>query len=180
MAGISANGNPKLSLAFAPAELKSLFQIRALVAQATGLCRPATRRMEGRECCQPMRTGFFCTSVTPFRSAGRRPAQAGRLFYPFFKQALRKVSFASYRKPKLSDCAQRAMPQSCTAVAQISNLLYRGFPIRNPRKIRESANRRRPAEWNSAIQQIGNLRHKFGRSTQPRLRRYDPGRYSID
>ena len=65
-----------------------------------------------------------------------------------------------------------SIPQSCVAVAQISNLLYRGFPIRKPGKVRASANRRRPAEWNSAIQQIGNLRYESSCSTQPRLRHY--------
>ena len=64
------------------------------------------------------------------------------------------------------------MPQSCPAVAQISNLLCRGFPIRKPGKVCASANRRRPAEWNSAIQQIENLRYESGRSTQPRLEHY--------
>jgi hypothetical protein len=49
-----------------------------------------------------------------------------------------------------------------TVVAQISNLPYRGFPIRwswpNSRGCSEVS---RPAEWNSAIQQIGNLRYRL-------------------
>ena len=41
------------------------------------------------------------------------------------------------------------------AVAQVSNLLYRGFPIRN--RARRSGH---PADWKSAIRQVGNLRYE--------------------
>ena len=40
-------------------------------------------------------------------------------------------------------------------VAQVSNLLYRGFPTR--RRARPSG---RPADWKSATQQVGNLRYE--------------------
>ena len=36
---------------------------------------------------------------------------------------------------------------------QVSNLLCRGFPTRRPH------DRQRPADWKSAIQQVGNLRY---------------------
>jgi hypothetical protein len=40
-------------------------------------------------------------------------------------------------------------------VAQVSNLLYRGFPTcRTPRLVPRSA------DWKSAIQQVGNLRYE--------------------
>jgi len=68
--------------------LRACLKIRMQVAQATGLCRPATRRTEGRGRRKPRWTAFFCAGVTPFRSASRRPEQAGRLFHPFLKQAL--------------------------------------------------------------------------------------------
>jgi len=48
-------------------------------------------------------------------------------------------------------------------VAQVSNLPYRGFPIRKPWKFPASPDCRAPAEWNSAIQQIGNLRYALAR-----------------
>ena len=38
-------------------------------------------------------------------------------------------------------------------VAQVSNLLYRGFPTRGRHQIPQ------PADWKSAIQQVGNLRY---------------------
>jgi hypothetical protein len=41
-------------------------------------------------------------------------------------------------------------------VAQISNLLYRRFPT-----CRATRPRLHPADWKSAIQQIGNLRYKL-------------------
>ena len=47
-----------------------------------------------------------------------------------------------------------------TGVAQVSNLLYRGFPIRWSWKNAKPADVRRSAEWNSAIRQIGNLRYE--------------------
>src|SRR5881397_2957874 len=61
----------------------------AWVAQATGLCRPATRRTEWGAHRQRIRTAFCWAQPCSFRSAGRRPARAGRPCYPFFKHALR-------------------------------------------------------------------------------------------
>ena len=43
--------------------------------------------------------------------------------------------------------------QQSITVAQVSNLLYRGFPTRRPH------DRPVPTDWKSAIQQVGNLRY---------------------
>jgi len=52
-------------------------------------------------------------------------------------------------------------------VARVSNLLYRGFPIRRRRKDSALAAWRAPAEWNSAIPQIGNPRYAWRRNRRP-------------
>ena len=44
-------------------------------------------------------------------------------------------------------------------VAQVSNLLYRGFPIRSRSSARNRSDFPAPADWKSATQQIGNLRY---------------------
>src|SRR6266536_3168593 len=46
------------------------------VAQATRLCRPATRRTEWKRRLQVMRTAFSRRGSGQFRSAGRRPGRA--------------------------------------------------------------------------------------------------------
>src|SRR5213593_490525 len=73
-----------------------------LVAQATRLFRPATRRTERERKFEPMGTAFSQRYSQQFRSAGlrrdevasatqagRRPWRAGRPRHPFSKQALR-------------------------------------------------------------------------------------------
>jgi hypothetical protein len=47
-------------------------------------------------------------------------------------------------------------------VAQVFNLLYRGFSIRQPQFFQEFRAQPRPAGYNPAIQQIGNLRYDYG------------------
>jgi len=45
-------------------------------------------------------------------------------------------------------------------VAQVSNLLYRGASsLRMPRSMRRNDYCQRPADWKSAIRQVGNLRY---------------------
>jgi hypothetical protein len=46
-------------------------------------------------------------------------------------------------------------------VAQVSNLLYRRFPIGRRRLLLYCQMLRNPAKWNSAIQQVGNLRYFY-------------------
>jgi len=58
-----------------------------LVAQATRLCRPATRRTEREQRFQPVGTAFSQNCALRFRSAGRRPERASRPHYPFLKRA---------------------------------------------------------------------------------------------
>ena len=65
--------------------LESGFQ----VAQATRLCRPATRRTERKQRFEVMRTAFSERGSLPFRSSGRRPGQASRPRHPFSKHAHR-------------------------------------------------------------------------------------------
>jgi len=59
-----------------------------LVAQATRLCRPATRRAERERQFEPMGAAFSQRCSPQFRSAGRRPGRASRLRHLFSKQAL--------------------------------------------------------------------------------------------
>jgi len=64
-------------------------RIWSQVAQATSLCRPATRRTESTECPRPIPARLSSLgSRLSFRSAGRRPGRASRPRYPFFGQAL--------------------------------------------------------------------------------------------
>ncbi|MBI5684121.1 MAG: hypothetical protein HZC54_03480 [Verrucomicrobia bacterium] len=52
----------------------------------------------------------------------------------------------------------RGQPDTRT-VAQVSNLLCRGFPIRRPPPIERATSCERSAGWKPAIQQVGNLRY---------------------
>src|SRR5213594_4353556 len=72
--------------------LRACLEIESWVAQATGLCRPATRRTEWAGHRRLMRTAESSGQPGSFRSAGRRPERAGRPCYPFFKHALRDQS----------------------------------------------------------------------------------------
>ena len=88
--------------------LRACLKTRVWVAQATGLCRPATRRTERVGRPYATLSGLFNPSSLSFRSASRRPERAGRPHYPLFKQAL------TWMKTKccLSRSAQaRAMPR---------------------------------------------------------------------
>src|SRR5207249_2565335 len=58
------------------------------VAQATRLCRPATRRTEWEQRFEPIGTCFPHDCSPQFRSAGRRPERASRPRYLFLKRAL--------------------------------------------------------------------------------------------
>src|SRR5438093_6737398 len=73
--------------------LRACLKIAFWVAQATGLCRQATRRTEWGAHRQRIRTDFCWAQPCSFRSAGRRPERAGRPCYPFFKRALRFTSY---------------------------------------------------------------------------------------
>src|SRR5258708_15618178 len=53
-----------------------------LVAQATGLYRPATRRAERGGRPEAMKMGLLKEAASIFRSARRQPARAGRPCYP--------------------------------------------------------------------------------------------------
>ena len=75
------------------------------------------------------------------------------------------------RERKNDTIANRASAHVARAIgpqdgAQIWNLLYRGFGIRRPH------NDQRPAEYNSAIRQIENLRH-----VGERVRDFSPGTF---
>ena len=52
------------------------------VAQATRLCRPATRRTERQQRFEPTGAAFSQSDSPQFRSAGRRPKRASRPLYP--------------------------------------------------------------------------------------------------
>ena len=56
-----------------------------LVAQATRLFRPATRRTERERRFEPMWTVIWRLCARQFRSAGRRPGRSGRPRHPFSK-----------------------------------------------------------------------------------------------
>ena len=68
--------------------LRACLGIRFWVAQATGLCRPATRRTEREGHRRPTRSARCSAQPGSFRSAGRRPGRAGRPCHPFFRHAL--------------------------------------------------------------------------------------------
>src|SRR5437867_9221878 len=80
------NSAPQLWL---PSALRACLEIAFWVAQATGLCRPATRRTEWGAHRQRIRTAFCWAQPCSFRSAGRRPGRASGPRYPFSKHALR-------------------------------------------------------------------------------------------
>ena len=60
-----------------------MFEKPFLVAQATRLCRPATRRTEWEQRFEPIGTGFSQGCSPQFRSAGRLPERASRPRYYF-------------------------------------------------------------------------------------------------
>src|SRR5207249_6808768 len=68
---------------------KSVFEKSFLVAQATRLYRPATRRTEWERRFEPMGTAFSQGCSPQFRSAGRRPERASRPRYLFLNNRLR-------------------------------------------------------------------------------------------
>jgi hypothetical protein len=68
--------------------LRACQDIRFWVAQATGLCRPATRRAERGACTEAITTGLLKEAASIFRSASRRPERASRPCYPIFGRAL--------------------------------------------------------------------------------------------
>src|SRR5437867_8250558 len=80
------NSAPQLWL---PSALRACLEIAFWVAQATGLCRPATRRTEWGAHRQRIRAAFCWAQPCSLRSARRRPERAGRPSHPFFKHALR-------------------------------------------------------------------------------------------
>ena len=73
-----------------PRRLRACLKNRFRVAQATRLCRPATRRTERGQRFAPMNTGLLNYCARQFRSAGRRPERASRPLYPFSKHTLRR------------------------------------------------------------------------------------------
>jgi len=58
---------------------------RRWVAQATSLCRPATRRTERKARLDSVVARFSVRPPPPFRSAGRRPERAGRPHHPILR-----------------------------------------------------------------------------------------------
>src|SRR6266853_1391286 len=62
---------------------RSTFQCLIQWLWATGRCRRATRRAERGPSREPIRARLLKETASPFRSAGRRPARAGRPCYPF-------------------------------------------------------------------------------------------------
>src|SRR5260370_14452253 len=75
--------------------LRACPEILFWVEQATGLYRPATRRAEWEGRPEAMKMGLLQRAAALFRSAGRRPARAGRPCYPFSRQALMNLREAS-------------------------------------------------------------------------------------
>src|SRR6185503_8642190 len=51
------------------------------------------------------------------------------------------------------------VPGSVPSVTQTAGLLYRRLPACEPRYVRKPPHRRRPADWQSAIQQTSGLRY---------------------
>src|SRR5881409_4021592 len=70
------------------------------VAQATGLCRPATRRTEREGHPQLVMTACWSGQPLPFRSAGRRPGRASGPRHPFLKRAgNRRLAILNFQFP---------------------------------------------------------------------------------
>src|SRR5437867_10723415 len=67
--------------------LSACLGIGFLVAQATRLCRPATRRTAQKPRFELIRTAFSQRGSGQFRSAGRRPGRASRPRHPFSTHA---------------------------------------------------------------------------------------------
>src|SRR5437016_8408716 len=99
MMAITTSNSIKVNAPDADPRLRACLKNRLLVAQATRLCRPATRRTERERQFEPVGTAFSQRSSRQFRSAGRRPGRAGRPRHPFSKQAL------SWRGPAHKPCS---------------------------------------------------------------------------
>ena len=87
-------GSLKMRADWRTKSLRACLKNGLLVARATRLFRPATRRTERERRFEPMVTVFSRSCSRQFRSAGRRPGRAGRLAgrprHPFSKQAVRE------------------------------------------------------------------------------------------
>src|SRR5260370_24537010 len=86
-------------------------EILLWVERATGLHRPAARRAEWEARPEAMKMGLLQRGAALFRSAGRRPARAGRPCYPFSGPALRTAQLQMAKctkKPKGEAGAERA------------------------------------------------------------------------
>src|SRR5437773_9367657 len=94
-----------------PFLLRACLENSFQVAQATRLCRPATRRTERKQRFEVMRTAFSQRGSVKFRSAGRRPGRASRPRHPFSKHALRKAN----DDRRLSIGASQARHKDCRA-----------------------------------------------------------------
>src|SRR5260370_34531207 len=84
------------------------------VERGTGLHRPAARRAEWEARPEAMKMGLLQRGAALFRSAGRRPARAGRPCYPFSRPALRTAQLQMAKctkKPKSEAGAERASTQ---------------------------------------------------------------------
>src|SRR5439155_17338579 len=90
--------NVKFWVHYTFAKSKNVFEKSFLVAQATRLYRPATRRTEWEQRFEPMGTAFSQGCSPQFRSAGRRPERASRPRYLFLNNVSYKVSYRLYRK----------------------------------------------------------------------------------
>ena len=99
---------PCLGKAFVEAQgLRASLKNGLLVAQATRLCRPATRRTEPERQFKSRGTAFSQRSSRQFRSAGRRPERAGRPRHPFLKQALSCSERFPRGRTDRRDCSRR-------------------------------------------------------------------------
>src|SRR5881394_2654525 len=94
-----------MSTALSGPSIRACSEYGLLVAQATRLCRPATRRTEREREFEPMGMVFSPWRRLQFRSAGRRPWRAGHPRHPFSKQAL--TGFARDNKRIEHQVAQR-------------------------------------------------------------------------
>src|SRR5260370_25999665 len=91
--------------------LRACPEILFWVERATGLPRPAARRAEWEARAEAMKMGLLQRGAALFRSAGRRPARAGRPCYPFSRPALRTAQLQMAKctnRPKGEAGAERA------------------------------------------------------------------------
>jgi len=127
------DGNSKVGLLtrqmYGRAGLRACLEI-GWVAQATGLCRPATRRTEREGHRQLMMTACSSGPPLPFRSAGRRPGRASGPHHPFFKHALNGSEPSKSAPVNASPAASSTLSMNLVAADVRRLTLFRGKEVR--------------------------------------------------